>query len=743
MQPRKSLVHAVAVECLSRGISVFPWGRHQRGQRMPLRRWSQFVEKPMDPKKWPVFAEGLAIITGRPSGGLCALDFDDMSVYRQVVEKLQKQGLGDLVQRIEDGCHELSPRGVHWLFWLPDEACSDAVRTPKDVEFKGDGGNITIAPTGGNVRPDGGLYTSNSRPWHATRLTDTEWRELVAVLEAMAPPEPEREPEREKRDVDPTNLLPGQHFDQVMEWGQILEPHGWARVRGKKDWWRKPGANEGHHASTDKGVLIVFTPKTEFEPNVAYTKFGAYAELEHQGDMRAAAIALREQGFGSDGLDGVDVSGIVSAVEGGGDDSDANQAETIPPPPTAESTLPPLFGNVQRLADSILASCWRPMPELAAGAALAACAGVLGRRVADPFGVFPHLYCIGVAPSASGKDSHRTAVKAIFEHIGAHKMIQMEKVASGSAVEMVIWDSPSTLALIDEFGVFLEGVIDRRADRHVREIAEMMLNLYSIKEHSSITLKRKASEKERDGGGLRIIQAPTLSIFGLTTVKRVYRAMTPETIEDGLFSRCLFFESNEHAPINRRQGPRLPPQDILDAFAHWHHEGGDMRDDPTFVPDLRRIPYSRKAHDRIAELEAALDAERAPMHNTRSLEYSALGRLDHSARRIALIYACMEDPEAPVVSPEMVEAAWALADHLVRRALRSALMHGAGDDFERLANEIVVWLIEQGREVTHTALAKRFQKKDFDAALRAVLAGGRVKMRTAKGAQKARYYRAT
>jgi hypothetical protein len=79
---------------------------------------------------------------------------------------------------------------------------------------------------------------------------------------------------------------------------------GWTLVyeRGGTAYWRRAGKNFGISATTNfKGsdLLYVFTSSTEFEPDKSYSRFGAYAVLNHCGDFAAAAKALAKEGFGA------------------------------------------------------------------------------------------------------------------------------------------------------------------------------------------------------------------------------------------------------------------------------------------------------------------------------------------------------------------------------------------------------------------------------------------------------------
>ncbi len=88
-------------------------------------------------------------------------------------------------------------------------------------------------------------------------------------------------------------------------WSEILEPHYWERRPcdpSRGELWEPPGRTTGHTPgaayTSEHGSLYVFTTSTEFEARRPYSKFEAYAVLNHGGDEDAADAALRRDGFG-------------------------------------------------------------------------------------------------------------------------------------------------------------------------------------------------------------------------------------------------------------------------------------------------------------------------------------------------------------------------------------------------------------------------------------------------------------
>lgn len=126
---------------------------------------------------------------------------------------------------------------------------------------------------------------------------------LAGALEATTPPQPPA-PALRPAGTSAGGVSPGDDYEAQTDWTQILVPAGWALVgqRGDTRYWRRPGKTGGVSATTgrsgDRDRLFVFTTSTCFDAWSPYTKFGAYALLEHAGDHKAAAQALKAAGFG-------------------------------------------------------------------------------------------------------------------------------------------------------------------------------------------------------------------------------------------------------------------------------------------------------------------------------------------------------------------------------------------------------------------------------------------------------------
>lgn len=103
--------------------------------------------------------------------------------------------------------------------------------------------------------------------------------------------------------VDGRGGRPGDEFNKKASWEEILSAHEWrvSHKEGKVTYWIRPGKTEGHSATTGYcgDLLYVFSSNAQpFEAATAYTKFAAYAVLNHAGDFGKAAGDLSKQGYG-------------------------------------------------------------------------------------------------------------------------------------------------------------------------------------------------------------------------------------------------------------------------------------------------------------------------------------------------------------------------------------------------------------------------------------------------------------
>lgn len=310
------------------GYSVIPIKGD--GSKQPaLDSWRTYMDAQPDEAEvtsWGRSYSGMGVVCGGPMR-LEMLEVEGYGLYTAPMVRalMDDNDLGPVWDRIVGGYLERSPRGgLHWFYRISDGPArgnTKLARRPHPDEpgkvqvlweTRGQGGQTVIAPSGGGTSRDGEWAVVRGSVTDIPTLTVDERDAVYAVLAMVdempaADPRPAPSPAGGMFTTTDDGLRPGDDYNQRTTWDDILTPHGWARVRkmGSGWTWRRPGKTDpGISATTGQakdGVdrLYVFSTSTEFEDARPYSKFAAYALLEHRGDWSAAGRALYASGYGT------------------------------------------------------------------------------------------------------------------------------------------------------------------------------------------------------------------------------------------------------------------------------------------------------------------------------------------------------------------------------------------------------------------------------------------------------------
>ena len=324
------------------GVSIIPILDNQT--KRPSIRWSPYqatVPSIEQVDEWWGNGKpyGLALICGAVSGNLEMVETEGRAMvsdkFQDIVNRMDELGVGHVWDLLygPEGFTETSPSGgLHFLYRISDHEVPGNTKIATSegglclAETRGHGGYVITAPTPGICHPSG-------EPWILREgqygiLPTLTWQERCLFHEAL----------RLALDESPKNLpavtaatpsqmapaplfppsigttapgslpgtSPGDDFEAHTDWLEIIGTHGWTveSRHGPERHWTRPGKDprEGSSATTgragDRDRLYVFSTSTVFEAEVPYTKFGAYALLNHGGDHHAAARELARLGFG-------------------------------------------------------------------------------------------------------------------------------------------------------------------------------------------------------------------------------------------------------------------------------------------------------------------------------------------------------------------------------------------------------------------------------------------------------------
>jgi putative DNA primase/helicase len=331
-------VYEAAQAYVASGLSVIPITAEEADKSPDSRRvrsWKIYQLRPPRPEELRAWYEcggpfGLAVLGGAVSGGrrghgLEIIDFDSVELSAPWCEQVEARAAG-LVGRL---VRVQSPRpGLHVYYRcavfgdcqkLACAAMADASGTqgpPKKatlIELKGEGGYVLVPPSPRRCHPRNRLYrlVEGSPPLTQVPVISADERAILLEearkFNRWTEPEPVRV-QAVVRAVRSDGRRPGDDFERRVSWADILVPHGWvpAGRRGDIEDWRRPGKSHGISATVnyaDAGLFYAFSTNADpFEEGRGYSKFQAYAVLNHGGDFVKAAAALRGEGYGPQGL---------------------------------------------------------------------------------------------------------------------------------------------------------------------------------------------------------------------------------------------------------------------------------------------------------------------------------------------------------------------------------------------------------------------------------------------------------
>lgn len=323
-----STLLTTALDLHHAGLSVVPVAAD--GTKRPRVAWKAYTDVAADEAQLRAWfdndlEQGIGIVTGHGDVELLEVEGAAMSQMRDVLELLDGTGLRHVYDMLVAGWSEQSPSGGLHLLYRVDGGTvpgnTKVAQRPTDgatgretlAETRGTGGFVVLAPSAGAVHPTGRPWVRlGGGPATIPTLTREDRDQLHAIVHAALDTMPDETPASTGGPVDAkwsTNfhaadgdITPGDDYEARTDWTDILT--GWTHVftRGATKYWRRPGKNDGISATTghagDRDRLYVFTSSTEFEPEVPYTKFGAYALIHHHSDHAAAAKALADADYG-------------------------------------------------------------------------------------------------------------------------------------------------------------------------------------------------------------------------------------------------------------------------------------------------------------------------------------------------------------------------------------------------------------------------------------------------------------
>lgn len=274
--------------------------------KRPSTAWTRFqTSRPTEQELETLFANagdgcGIGLVCGAVSGNLETLDFDDRG---SAFESWKAQIPLALYSRLT--VEQTPSGGYHVYYRCEGIGRNDKLAMTPDgkvlIETRGEGGFIVCAPTKGYSLIQGNFYS-------VPIVTETERQLLIDAAKGLdqAPPPtlPKPKPKPDRREV--AGESPADAYNKSGDYRLLLEKHGWKyefTAADENEHWTRPGKDKGTSATIKviDGVPILynFSSNAGIVTEKGLNPFQLYAELEHDGDLSAAAKNLSQQGYGN------------------------------------------------------------------------------------------------------------------------------------------------------------------------------------------------------------------------------------------------------------------------------------------------------------------------------------------------------------------------------------------------------------------------------------------------------------
>jgi hypothetical protein len=516
---------------------------------------------------------------------------------------------------------------------------------------------------------------------------------------------------------------PGDIFNHRGDVRVVLEQFGWSRVRGgENEYWRRPGKDSGYSATLKGGVFYVFSANAApFEPNRAYSPFSVYTLLACGGDFEQAARSLRERGYGGDSLAdnaaGADISAIVEMSARVSDcASDNGESGRGPTDITDPGPIPEhLFcvpGLVARVCEFTLARAPYPNVGLAFCGAMALQSYLCGRKVQTTGDLRPNIYLLALASSGTGKDFPRKVNSRVLFEID-HLAALGDKFASGEGIQDALVRSNAMLFQNDEMdGVLRQINLDRENKRE--SIPNILLTLYTSA-NDVYPVRVKAGQKE-----MIHIDQPHLTLFGTATPQYFYESLSQRMLTNGLFARMMVVDIGKRGRGQTPGSARNVPESIIETARWWAQFTPGQRGNGNLFalhPEPHVVPFTAEAEQAVERLQRMGEDEYEKAEaGGDEIAKVVWSRTCENAKKLALLYACSENHEKPVISLPAVQWATDFAMHQTRRQLYLAATYVAENPFHAECLKLLRKLKETDGQMPRRQLmrAMRCKAADFD-----------------------------
>ena len=297
------------------GVSFIPI-KIDGSKRPCILSWKQYQsDRPTEGELTGWFGNGktrgIAAIGGAVSGGLEIIDLDAPEL-REELEALIEEHAPGLLHRL---VIVETPKGGRHYYYKCDKVDGNQklARSADDstlIETRGTGGYVLTPGCPARCHPLKKQYRFLQGDFNTIPRIKADERDILHnIARTFGVPLPSHTPAGSSpRERNADDSLPGVDFSNratIQDVRELLESGGWVKLgigKANSELWRRPGKESGGCSAslfTDTRVFYVHSSNAvPFKAQDAYSPFQVYAFIKHKGDFKAAAEALRKEGYG-------------------------------------------------------------------------------------------------------------------------------------------------------------------------------------------------------------------------------------------------------------------------------------------------------------------------------------------------------------------------------------------------------------------------------------------------------------
>ena len=325
----------------------------------------------------------------------------------------------------------------------------------------------------------------------------------------------------------------------------------------------------------------------------------------------------------------------------------------LPLPPPKQYPAPP--GLLAEIAQYIMEAAIHPVPEVAYAGALAFAAGLTGRHY-NVSGTGLNLYILLLAGTGLGKEGAADGIDNLYEAVRP-TIPEIEtfrgpsNFASGAGLIRSFSDKtiPCLLSVIGEFGLRLTALSNPNANSAELGLRSALLDFFSKSGEGKVISPVAYSDNTKN---TTLLQAPSLSILGVSTPETFFSKLTDASVSDGLIPRFLTIAFDGECKISSKSRKIKVPASLISKIAHLAEAVIYMSRNNTYT----HIPIQTQAQHHLDAFESHI-VTKMNTYKDGAIR-NILNRAHLKALRLAGIAAACDNPTTPSITP--LHAQWAI-----------------------------------------------------------------------------------